>query len=317
MVKIDPQVKKFLEMFYKGPAIQTMNPQTVRRRNALLPKLEIETAALKSIEDKFISIDEDAEIKVRIYTPMGNGPYPLLIYYHGGGWVLGDIELADASCRMIANKTGRIVVSVDYRLAPEYKFPVPLNDCYTALEWVSNNATSINGNAYDIAVCGDSAGGNLATAVSMMSKKQNGPTILAQVLIYPVTSLDFNSESYRQFGKGFGLDTELMIWFSNHYINKEADKKNPYVSPLYARNLENLPPTLLITAENDVLRDEGKAYGERLKRAGVEVELFCEKGLVHGYFTNMGIFPERIEGTVNRISTFLSHVSSLEIKNNK
>ncbi|NRS15415.1 alpha/beta hydrolase [Brevibacillus sp. HB1.4B] len=291
-----------------------MEPQAVRDIFAQIPAVEVELAPLAKVEDKLIPAGADAEINIRMYTPEGQGTFPLFVYYHGGGWVIGDLETVDASCRMLAHLSGRIVVSVDYRLAPEHKFPVPVADSYAALKWVSENASSINGSASDLVVGGDSAGGNLSTVLSLLAKDQNGPAIKAQVLIYPVTDMRFDSPSYMEFQEGFGLNRDLMLWFSNRYINHEYDKGNPYVAPLSARDLSNLPPAIVITAECDVLRDEGIAYAERLKNAGVKVEAVCEKGLVHGYFTNMAVFPEQIKATISRITEFLHTIDQIVTK---
>lgn len=308
MAKLTPQAKAYLDLFYQMPLLQSMEPQAVRDMFAQAPPVEVELAPLTSIEDRMIPTEGDEEIKVRIYTPEGDGPFPLFIYYHGGGWVLGDLELADASCRMIANRTERIVVSVDYRLAPEYKFPVPVQDCYAALEWVCKNADLINGNASNIAVGGDSAGGNLSTVVSMMARDKKGPNIAAQVLIYPVTDLGYDTDSYQKFANGYGLDRDLMIWFGDYYISNELDAKNLYVAPLLAEKLNNLPPAFVVTAEYDVLRDEGIAYAKRLKKAGVKVESYTEPGLIHGYFTNMAVFPEQIKLTISKMARFLMNI---------
>jgi acetyl esterase len=308
LTNLDPIAKTYLDLFYQGPLMQSMEPQTVREMFAQIPPAEVELAPLAKIENRLIPVGPNDEIKVRIYTPEGQGPFPLFVYYHGGGWVIGDLETADASCRMIANRTESIVVSVDYRLAPEHKFPIPVQDAYAALKWVKENAASINGNASNVVVGGDSAGGNLAAVISMIARDQNGPAVSAQVLIYPVTNLDYETNSYQEFKEGFGLDRDLMIWFGNYYINSEADTRNPHVAPLLAEDLSNLPPALVITAENDVLKDEGQAYARRLKEAGVKVESITEQGLVHGYFTNMAVFPERIKGTVSKIARFLNEV---------
>nr|WP_254612853.1 alpha/beta hydrolase [Brevibacillus sp. HB1.1] len=303
-----------MERINQLPPLHKLEPQAVRDIFAQIPAVEVELAPLAKVEDKLIPAGADAEINIRMYTPEGQGPFPLFVYYHGGGWVIGDLETVDASCRMLAHLSGRIVVSVDYRLAPEHKFPVPVADSYAALKWVSENASSINGSASDLVVGGDSAGGNLSTVLSLLAKDQNGPAIKAQVLIYPVTDMRFDSPSYMEFQEGFGLNRDLMLWFSNHYINHEYDKGNPYVAPLSARDLSNLPPAIVITAECDVLRDEGIAYAERLKNAGVKVEAVCEKGLVHGYFTNMAVFPEQIKATISRITEFLHTIDQIVTK---
>lgn len=314
MANLDPRAKVYLERINQLPPLHKLEPQAVRDIFAQIPSVEVELVPLAKVEDKLIPAGADAEIKIRIYTPEGQGPFPLFVYYHGGGWVIGDLETVDASCRMLAHLSGRIVVSVDYRLAPEHKFPVPVADSFAALKWVSENASSINGNASNLVVGGDSAGGNLSTVLSLLAKDQNGPAIKAQVLIYPVTDMRFDSPSYMEFQEGFGLNRDLMLWFSNHYINHEYDKGNPYVAPLTARDLGNLPPAIVITAECDVLRDEGMVYAERLKHAGVKVESVCEKGLVHGYFTNMAVFPEQIKTTISRITEFLHTIDQIVTK---
>ncbi|MED4752542.1 alpha/beta hydrolase [Brevibacillus choshinensis] len=308
MANLDPKSIMHVEMFQVMSSFTSMKPQAVRDLLAQAPPLEVELAPLAKVEDRMIPVDTDTHIPVRIYSPEGQGPFPLFVYYHGGGWVIGDIQMTDASCRLIANQTGRVVVSVGYRLAPEYPFPIPVNDSYSALQWVSQNAAALNGNASNIAVGGDSAGGNLAAVVALRSRDENGPAISAQVLFYPVTNLDYTTESYEQFQQGFGLDRDLMKWFGKHYVNDE-DLKNPYVAPLLARDLGNLPPALVITAENDVLRDEGLAYAKRLQEAGVQVESVCEEGLVHGYFSNVLHFSERIDAILVRIAQFLNQTT--------
>lgn len=308
MAQLDPKAKAYLDLFYQMPLLQTMEPQAVRDMFAQAPVPEIELASLRKVENRYIPVAEGVNIPIRIYTPEGEGPFPLFVYYHGGGWVIGDLETADASCRMLANKLGRVVVSVDYRLAPEYKFPIPVQDSYAALQWVSENAAEINASASSIAVGGDSAGGNLAAVVSMIARDRKGPKINAQILIYPVTDLGYDTGSYQQFAEGYGLDRDLMIWFGDYYIRTEEDAKNIYVAPLLAENLGSLPPAFVITAEFDVLRDEGLAYANRLTENGIKVEAVCEEGLVHGFFTNMAVFPERIEGTISKIAQFLKEV---------
>ncbi|MDF2679404.1 MAG: esterase [Brevibacillus sp.] len=305
MANLDPKSIMHVEMFQVMSSFTSMEPQAVRDMLSQAPPLEIQLAPLAKVEDRMIPVDADTHIPVRIYTPEGQGPFPLFVYYHGGGWVIGDIQMTDASCRLIANRTGRVVVSVAYRLAPEHPFPTPVNDSYSALQWVSENAANINGNASNIVVGGDSAGGNLAAVVALKARDENGPAIAAQVLFYPVTNLDYTTDSYEQFQQGFGLDRDLMKWFGKHYV-KDEDLKNPYVAPLLAKDVSNVPPAFVITAENDVLRDEGLAYAKRLQEAGVRVESVCEEGLVHGYFSNVLHFSERIDAILVRIAQFLN-----------
>lgn len=307
MSNLSSESKTYLDAFAQMPAMHTMEPQAVRDMLAQAPPVEVELSPVAKVEDKLIPV-EDAEITVRIYTPEGNGPFPLFVYYHGGGWVIGDLETADASCRMIANKTSSVVVSVDYRLSPEYKFPVPFNDSYDALKWVHNNAKNLNGIASNITVGGDSAGGNLSAAVCLRSRYENGPKISAQILIYPVTNMTTDTGSHNEFQIGFGLDKNLMIWFIDHYMRDEVDKKNIYAAPLLAKDLSDLPPAFVIVAENDVLRDEGLAYAKNLQEAGVKVKTTTSKGLIHAYFTEMAVFPKQIENTISQIEKFLNEI---------
>lgn len=300
MTELSPEIKAHLELFNQGPALESMEPKKIREM--LLPIL----SPLSKVEDRYIPVKENEKIKVRIYTPEGTGPFPIIVFFHGGGWVIGDLETNDDACRMLANNTKRIVVSVDYRLAPEYKFPTPLNDSYAAFLWSHENASSFNGDSSNIVVSGDSAGGNLAAAISIMARDQKGPKITAQVLLYPVTNMKTDTESYNKYQQGFGLDKSLMHWFIDHYIQKEEDKSNEYVAPLLAKDLSMLPPAIIITAENDVLRDEGLAYAERLKKAKVDVEYICEEGLIHGYFTYMDVFSDRVEQSISKINSFLN-----------
>ncbi|MEV9641421.1 alpha/beta hydrolase [Mammaliicoccus sciuri] len=302
--------KQYLEAFYSGPTLHSLTAQQVRDAMGAVPAPQgIEVPPVAKVENRKIPV-HDGEIGVRIYTPVGQGPFPLLMYYHGGGWVIGDLETSDAGCRLLAEQTGRVVVSVDYRLAPEYRFPVPVEDSYAALCWANDHASELNAIADDIVVSGDSAGGNLAAVMAILSQENNGPAITAQALIYPVTNLDFTTPSYEKFAEGFGLDKDLMIWFGEYYINNEEEFKHPKISPLLHENLSNLPPTIIIAAENDVLVDEGVQYRDKLQEAGVTVEYLQLDGSIHGYFSNMAVFAEETKTTVDTIAKFLSLVPS-------
>jgi acetyl esterase len=302
--------KQYLEAFNSGPKLQSLSAVQVREMMSLAPAPEgIEVPPVARVENRQIAVN-DGEISVRIYTPSGQGPFPLFMYYHGGGWVLGDLETADAGCRLIAEKTGRVVVSVDYRLAPEYRFPVPVEDSYAALCWAYDHSAELNGIRDDIAVGGDSAGANLATVMTILSQENNGPSITAQALIYPVTNLDFTTSSYDKFAEGYGLDKDLMIWFGEYYVNHKEEFKVPYVSPLLCENVSALPPAMIVAAENDVLVDEGVQYHDKLKEAGVTVDYVQIDGTVHGYFSNMALFADETKTTVDAIAKFLSLVPS-------
>jgi acetyl esterase len=220
---------------------------------------------------------------VRIYTPEGSGPFPLLVFFHGGGWVIGDLDGHDPLCRRLTNLVDCIVVSVDYRLAPEHPFPAAPRDCFAATQWVAQNAAQLQGDPARIAVGGDSAGGNLAAVVAQLARDQGGPALVFQALIYPATDLRMSTASIEENGKDYLLTKEDMIWFMQHYMKNEEDKSNPLASPLLAANLSNLPPALVITAEYDPLRDEDEQYGERLKEAGVPVQISRYDGAIHGF----------------------------------
>lgn len=297
--------KVYLEAFYSGPKIQDLTPDVVRQAlNAPVPE-GVEVPPVAKVENRQIPVHE-GEITVRIYTPEGEGPFPLFVYYHGGGWVLGNLETSDAGCRLLAENTKRVVVSVDYRLAPEFKYPVPVEDSYAALCWVHDHADELNAIADDIVVGGDSAGGNLATIMTILTEENDGPAISAQALIYPVTNLDFTTASYEKFADGFGLDKDLMIWFGEYYVNSEEDYKNVDVSPLLCEDVSALPPAIIVAAENDVLLDEGAQYRDKLKDAGVKVEYTVLPGSIHGYFSNMAVFADETKETVNAIAQFLN-----------
>lgn len=308
MSSLIPESKKYIEGFNHVLNNLSEGHQVIRELFKKTKSNKSNIGQLEKVQDLLVPIDKTVSVKIRVYTPKREGPLPILLYFHGGGWVLGDLDTCDATCRLIAELTERIVVSVDYRLSPEYKFPIPVNDCYAVLTWINENATLINGDATNMVVCGDSAGGNIATVVSLMARDKNGPKISAQVLIYPVTSFNSDTDSYKKYGVGFGLTKELAIWYGNHYIRDENDKLNQYAAPLLADDLSNLPPTFIIAAENDVLRDDGFAYSNRLRDAGVKVEYICEKGLVHGYFTNIDIFPKQVKKTVTDIAKFLEQI---------
>jgi acetyl esterase len=225
----------------------------------------------------------DATIGVRIFTPVGNGPFPILVYSHGGGWNKGNVYTHGKVCRYLSNKAGCIVVSVDYRKAPKYKFPIPVEDAYAALKWTVQHASQLDGDPARVAVGGDSAGGNISAAVCLMAKDRGGPKIIYQLLVYPATDLSsLDTESYRKYGTGYDLTKADVEKCRDKYLRTPADRTNPYASPLLAKDLNKLPPALIITGEYDVARDEGEAYANRLKQAGVQARSFRCLGIGHG-----------------------------------
>jgi acetyl esterase/lipase len=213
----------------------------------------------------------------------------VVVYFHGGGWTIGDIKLADKPCRLIANLSGCIVVSVEYRLAPEYRFPAPLDDCYTAAAWVADHGAEIGADSERLAVCGESAGGNLAAAVTLRARAHGGPKIAYQALICPATDLRFDTTSCRAYSDGYLITLEDLRWFRGNYVTSEADTANPEASPLRAADFSGLPSALVVTAEYDPLRDEGEAYAEKLKAAGVPVRLHRYEGMIHSMFVMAGV----------------------------
>jgi acetyl esterase len=208
----------------------------------------------------------------------------VLVYFHGGGWVLGGLETHDGVCRGLANGAACVVVSVDYRLAPENKFPAAAEDCYAAAAWVAKHAPVIGGDPRRIAVGGDSAGGNLSAVVALMAGDRQGPELSLQLLVYPVTDSACDTPSYRENAEGYLLTRDAMAWFWNHYVRDDRDRINPHAAPLRAGNVAGTPPALVITAEFDPLRDEGEAYARRLEAAGVPVTLTRYDGMIHGFF---------------------------------
>jgi acetyl esterase len=283
---LDPQAKAFLDQAAASgaPPFNMMTVQQAREAIGVLFAPKGPREPVKSVEDRVINAG-GVKLPVRIYTPEGKGPFPILVFFHGGGWVIGNCETHDTPCRALANGAGCIVVSVDYRLAPEHKFPIPAEDCYAATKWAALNAAGFGGDPKRIAVGGDSAGGNLAAAVAQMATDRGAPTLVFQLLLYPVTDCAYTTASYRTNAEGYLLTKDSMQWFWNHYLQNENDGQNPYASPLRGQRLSNLPPALVITAEFDPLRDEGEAYANKMKQAGVSVVHTDYKGMIHGFFS--------------------------------
>jgi acetyl esterase len=285
---LDPQAKAlfdFLGLSNMAP-LETLTPQEARTRFEELAEARRQMVREPVDQVRDLKVPGPAgEIPVRIYTPRGQSPSPALIYFHGGGWVLGDLESHDHVCRSLANSASCIVLSVDYRVAPEHKFPTAVYDSYAATEWIADHAAELGVDPSRIAVGGDSAGGNLAAVVSLIARDKGGPSIAFQLLIYPGTDMRMSMPSIDENADGPLLTKAAMHWFVNHYLNSAGDRTDPLASPLLAPNLRGLPPAYIITAECDPLRDEGNAYGQRLKESGVAVEVQCYEGMPHGFFS--------------------------------
>jgi acetyl esterase len=255
--------------------------------------LPFDAGALASVEDKSIPVNSSTNITVRIYKPMGEGAFPLIVYFHGGGWSIGSINTHDPICRALSAWAKAVVVSVHYRLSPEFPFPIPLEDCYQATLWAQQHAKELNADASRLTVAGDSAGGNLAAVVCLLARdrKLKGETVPAinhQLLLYPITDADFETKSYKENANGYVLRRSDMQWFWDQYIKNPAERKNPYASPLQA-DLKNLPPATVITAQYDTLRDEGNAYAKKLQTAGVKVTHREIQGMIHGFIGFAGL----------------------------
>jgi acetyl esterase len=265
------------------PQLEDMGVEGARQAILAMSQMGGEPAAVANVTNRTIP-GPAGEIPVRIYTPNGTAPFPVLVYFHGGGWVIGSLDSHDGTCRDLANGSGAVVVSVDYRLAPEHKFPAGPEDAYAATKWVADNAASLGVDAKRIGIGGDSAGGNLTAVVALMARDRGGPPLVFQVLVYPVTDAACDTRSYVDNAEGYFLTRKAMEWFWGNYLPNAADGSNAYASPLRAASLKGLPPALVITAEFDPLRDEGEAYARRLEEAGVHVRLKRYDGMIHGFF---------------------------------
>jgi acetyl esterase len=281
---LDPQVRAFLDELEQAGAapLSSLAPQQARavvRED--MPNWDPPQPVAR-IENRRLP-GPAGSIPIRIYAPETARPSPVLVYYHGGGWTLCDLDTHDGACTRLANGAGCLVVSVDYRLAPEHKYPAAADDCYAAFAWVAENAAQWGGDARRVAVGGDSAGGNLAAVVSMMARDRGARRPLFQLLIYPATDFRGNTPSYSENAEGYLLSRDDMRWFWANYLAREEDGQQPYASPLLAGDFRHLPPAFIATAEYDPLRDEGEAYGARLRLSGVPAEVVRYDGLIHAF----------------------------------
>jgi len=296
--KLDPNVRLLLRAIeaQDNPPLESLSPAEARILAAAgLKPVEGSAEPVQSVENLQIP-GHEAEIPIRVYTPECPGPRPAMVYFHGGGWVVCDLDTHDVVCRAIAHRAGAVVVAVDYRLAPEHKFPAAVLDCYAATVWVAANADRLGIDGTRISVGGDSAGGNLGAVVSLKSREERGPAIALQVMVYPVTDLSsFATASYLEFAEGYQLTKSEMEWFRDNYLRGMDDARNPYASPLLERDLRGLPPALIITAECDPLRDEGEAYAKRLTAAGVPVTCTRYAGMIHPFFSLSGAIPQALD----------------------
>lgn len=254
-------------------------PKVRRRLDKVKPRIPV-----ARVEDRIIE-GQHGPFPVRIYSPPGTGPFPVMVFYHGGGFAAGSIQSHENIARHLARDAGAVVVSVGYHLAPEYPFPIPFDDAYTAVQWAETNAESFNGDSSRLIVAGDSAGGNLAAAVSLKARDEQGPRIRLQLLLYAVTSMmAIETESRHQFA-GYILTEGMAQYIHDWYLPHEEDDASPYVSPLNASDFSGLPPAYIMTAEFDPLLDEGVLYAGHLRQAGVPVSYYMVEGMLHGFLS--------------------------------
>lgn len=300
---VDPQLQPILDAMAPMAAVDwnSLDPATARQMTAAMPMpYQVDLAEVRDI-----AVDgHGAQLAARLYRPSADQNLPVVVFFHGGGWVTGSLDSHDLMCRAIARDSGCAVVSVDYRLAPEFPFPTPLEDCYAAVQWVAANGASLGVNGSRLAVAGDSAGGNLAAAVALLARDRGGAKISHQLLLYPVADADFSNGSYTENGQGYFLSSDMMHWFWKHYVGEAALASGdvPALAALCrVENLSGLPGATVVTAEFDPLRDEGEAYARRLADAGVAVETTRVPGAIHGFASMLGV-ADIAENTLRTVS---------------
>lgn len=298
----------FEQLAANGPAPKLSElPIAVAREGYRMSRPVNPDLAIHAIENRTID-GPLGNIPIRIYRPAGDGLFGTLVYFHGGGWVIGDLDTCDSVCREIATLASVVVVSVDYRLAPEHFFPAAVNDSYAAVLWAAEHATELVGNG-KIGVAGESAGGTLAAVMAQMTRDQGGPALAFQALFYPVIEANMNRQSWSDNGAGYLLETAIMEWFWETYCVTLTDRDDPRTAPIKAANLANLPPALVLTAEYDPLRDEGEAYGEALQAAGSKAQIMRCEGLVHDFLSTAAVFDcsrGPLLASVEQLKTYLN-----------
>ncbi len=285
---VHPQAQAVLDLLNAAPTpLKDLPPQEARAAydRFIVPR-NFDPAEIGPVEDRMIP-GPGGDVRIRIYTPEGaDGSLPVFLFIHGGGFVIGSIESRDPQCRIICRDVGCVVISVDYRLAPEHPYPAAPDDCWAALLWTVENEAELGINASRIAVGGESAGGNLAAGLALRARENGGPALVAQILVYPVTDMFFEQDlpSFALAYEDYFLTREQMRWYWDCYLPGTTTTTDPLISPCMEQDLSNLPFTQIVTAEFDPLRDDGKRYGERLAAAGVDVEYACMPGMIHGYW---------------------------------
>ncbi len=297
---LDPVARTLIDaMEQVFPCVENMEAAEARAMAKEMPPAVEEPEAVAVVYDRTIP-GPDGDVPVRVYRPVeGGDPLPVVVYFHGGGWVICDLDTHDGTCRALANGVNAVVVSVDYRLAPEHKFPAAAEDAYEVTSWVAAHADELGVEPSRLAVAGDSAGGNLAAVVALMARDRGGPAITFQLLVYPVTNHSFDTDSYRENADGYFLHRASMEWYWRQYLADERDGANPYASPLRVEDARGLPPGMVITAEFDPLRDEGEAYGRKLAEAGVPFDVRRYDGVFHGFFSMVAFLDGAKQATAD------------------
>ena len=288
-MSLDPQVRGLLDAL-KAQGLKGFEEMTVPESRATAQAflgLQGDAEPVADVSNHSVAV-KGGSIPVRVYRPAGTGPHPVVVYFHGGGFVFGDIDLVDKVARSLCNAAKATIVSVGYRKAPEHPYPTAPEDCYAALLWTSANAATLGVDASRIAVIGDSAGGNLAAVMTQMTRDRKGPKIVHQVLVYPVVDAGGDYPSRTENAAGYLLTSKAMTWFFGHYFTKPGQSNEPYSSPIRG-NLAGLPAATVITAGFDPLRDEGDAYAAALTKAGVKVDHIRNPTMIHGFFWMKGV----------------------------
>lgn len=306
---LSPNTQRYLDELkaLNAPPKHKMPILEIRQAAVARASLITNKTAVASVADRRIPAP-GRELPARIYTPQGIGPFALLLYFHGGGWASNNLDTHDELCRKLARETGCVVVSADYRLAPEAKFPAAVEDAWAALHWTAEHAAEWNADPKRLIVAGDSSGANLAAVLTLRARDEGSPTIAGQILYYPVTDYyEPGTQSYSSFSEGYGLIRTDMAWFWDLYLPDKSAAENPHASPLKASHFDRLPPALVITSECDILRDEGHAYADRLQASGVPVQYSCYPGLIHGFLI-LPAFTEETAQAVNESKQWLDRL---------
>jgi acetyl esterase len=294
-MSLHPGITAWLDVLKDLPPTHTLPVEIARAGMVAARALMPPPPAVGHVADRAVP-GPGGPIPVRIYTPFGIGPFPLTVYFHGGGFVLGNLDSHDAACRHLCLNSGGIVMAVDYRLAPEHPFPAAPDDCYAATLWAGAHGREIGGDGKRIAVSGDSAGGNLAAVVSLRVRDEGGPTLCGQLLNCPVTDYDMERPSYVANADGYFLTRETMAWFDRLYLTRPEHRRHPHAAPFHAKDFKNLPPAYVLTAQYDPLRDEGEAYAAKLAAAGVPVVQKRYSNMIHAFpGLLLNVVPEAAE----------------------